>query len=303
MSEVINIIGMGVTDPHIHIFDDRAYLYASHDYSPENTTFVMRDWQVWSSDNLREWELESTLRPEQTHVGKPFSGCWATDVVAKGGRYYWGFSVVDQGAGTHEIGMVEGESPVGPWTDVLGAPLLADRCVDTGVYDPCFFSDQQGGVHILFGVWDYYMARMSDDMRSIAETPRRIQIANPVGPYGAGRTDDKVFLHEREGVYYLSWGAYYAVSDNLWGPYEYRGCIFDPARMEERFRAPTWPHGPTQGRHGSFFHWRDRWFFAYCEMCFSGNRYFRDFWISDVHYNSSGDIEPIIVSSEAPVSI
>ncbi len=31
----------GVNDPHIHIFEGRAYLYATHDRSMENTRFAM----------------------------------------------------------------------------------------------------------------------------------------------------------------------------------------------------------------------------------------------------------------------
>ena len=84
-SESINIIGQGVNDPHIHVFNGRAYLYASHDHSEDNTEFVMKDWQVWSSDDLLNWRLESTLKPEETYIGKPIDGCWATDAVEKDG--------------------------------------------------------------------------------------------------------------------------------------------------------------------------------------------------------------------------
>jgi hypothetical protein len=299
MPEAINIIGQGVTDPHIRIYEDRAYLYASHDYSADNRGFVMRDWQVWSSDDLLNWRLESTLYPQDTYIGKPIDGCWATDAVKKEAKYYWAFSEVDKQADRHQIGMVVADAPGGPWRDVLGRPLLANRCVETEVYDPCFFKENDGTVYLLFGVWDYYITTMSDDMLSIAEPPRRIEVIDPQGPYGKGTTDDKVFLHKWQGIYYLSWGSYYATSDHVYGPYTYRGCIVDPERMEARFRESTWPHGPTQGRHGSFFEWKDRWFFAYCEMCFSGNRYYRDFWISEVHYGADGEIEPITIDSSA----
>ena len=297
--EAIKTIGSGVTDPHIRIFGETAYLYASHDYARTNVTFDMRDWQVWQSSDLYTWELKSVLRPEDTYIGRPFSGCWATDAVEKNGRYYWAFSEVDTESDVHRIGMVTGSTPVGPWRDELGVPLLADRVVDTGVYDPCFFTDVDGSVYILFGVWDYYIVKMAEDMSGTVGTPERIEIRNPEGPYGKGRTDDKVFLHMKGGIYYLSWGAYYATSSTLFGPYTYRGCIVDPAHMEPRFRDVTWPHGPTQGRHGSFFVWKDQWYFAYCEMCFSGNRYFRDFWISRVYYDSDGNIPPIIIDSTA----
>lgn len=297
MTEIINIIDQGVNDPHIHIFNERAYLYASHDFSVKNTRFVMKDWQVWSSDDLLNWQLESTLKPEDTYIGAPMDGCWATDAVEKDGRYYWAFSEVNRPI--VQIGMVTSDAPGGPWRDELGKPLLPTRCVDTEVYDPCFFKEDDGNVHILFGAFDYYIARMADDMRSVAEKPQPLTVINPQGPYGKGKTDDKVSLHKYNGRYYLSWGSYYATADTLRGPYTYRGCIVDPSRMEPRFRERTWPHGPTQGRHGNFFEWKEQWYFTYCEMCFSGNRYFRDFWISPVFYRDNGDIEPIYINSDA----
>ena len=297
--ETINIIGRGVTDPHIKVFGDRAYLYASHDYSVDNRRFDMRDWQVWSSADLLDWTLESVLRPEDTYIGRPFSGCWATDAVEKNGRYFWVFSGVDTDAGLHQIGMVRGDTPTGPWKDALGRPLLADGIVETSVYDPCLFTDDDGTVYLLFGVWQYYLVAMADDMMTITGTPRRVEIIDPEGPYGKGKTDDKVFLHKHSGRYYLSWGAYYATSDSLAGPYTYRGCFVDPSLMEARFRDTTWPNGPTQGRHGSFFVWKGQWYFTYCEMCFSGNRYYRDFWLSRVEYGDDGSIEPIVIDSAA----
>jgi arabinoxylan arabinofuranohydrolase len=299
MSEAINIIGKGINDPHIHIHNDRAYLYASHDASPDNDTFVMKDWQVFSSADLLHWEHESTLKPEETYIGKPIDGCWATDAVEKDGKHYWAFSEVNRSDARMQIGMVVSGNPGGPWHDPLGKPLLPHRCVDTDVYDPCFFKEDDGTVYILFGVWDYYIAPMAEDMMSLAHSPQPITILHPRGPYGAGRTDDKVSLHKFNGLYYLSWGSYYATSSTLAGPYAYRGCIVDPSKMEARFRERTWPNGPTQGRHGNFFTWRGRWFFTYCEMCFSNNRFFRDFWISEVFYRNNGEIEPIVIDSKA----
>lgn len=299
MKEVINIIGQGVNDPHIHVFDGRAYLYASHDLCVDNPKFIMQDWQVWSSDDLLNWKLESTLKPEDTYIGKRIDGCWATDAVEKNGRYYWAFSEVNRPDDKIQVGMVAGDSPGGPWTDELGEPLLPHRCVDTAVYDPAFFKEDDGTVYILFGVWNYFIAKMADDMKSIEGEPQPITVINPEGPYGKGKTDDKVSLHKYNQTYYLSWGSYYATSEDLKGPYTCRGCIVDPDRMEARFRERTWPNGPTQGRHGNFFEWKGKWYFTYCEMCFSGNRFFRDFWISPVHYRENGDIEPIYIDSDA----
>lgn len=296
MSEVINIIGRGVTDPHIHVFDGRAYLYASHDASIDSERFVMQDWWVWSSDDLLHWTHETTLRPEETYIGRPINGCWATDAVQKDGRTYWALSEVTPER--RQIALVVADAPGGPFRDELGGPLLADGCVDTHVYDPCFFKDDDGTISIVFGCWEYFIGTMAGDMRSVSNI-RPLTVLDPEGPYGKGKTDDKVSLHKYGGRYYLSWGSYYATSETLDGPYQTRGCIVDPERMEARFRERTWPHGPTQGRHGNFFEWQGQWYFTYCEMCFSGNRFFRDFWISPVQYRADGRIEPILIGSEA----
>jgi hypothetical protein len=297
MKEAINIIGRGVNDPHIHIFNDRAYLYASHDHSIENTKFVMKDWWVWSSDDLLNWRHESTLKPEDIYIGKPMDSCWATDAVEKDGTYYWALSDMNRDGDGAQIALVVGDAPGGPWRDPLGGPLLKPDCADTAVYDPCFFKEDDGSVYIVFGVWKYYIAKMSDDMLSIVGAPRVLEVTNPEGPYGKGKTDDKVSLHTRNGLYYLSWGSYYATSETLFGPYAYRGCVVDPDRMEARFRERTWPQGPTQGRHGNYFEWKQQWYFTYCEMAFSNNRFFRDFWISRVAYAEDGSIVPITIDS------
>ena len=44
--------GRGVCDPHVRIFGDKAYLYATHDKAPDSADFVMEDWWIWSSPDL-----------------------------------------------------------------------------------------------------------------------------------------------------------------------------------------------------------------------------------------------------------
>lgn len=291
------IPNQGVNDPHIRIFDGTAFLYASHDKSARNAEFLMEDWQVWSSDDLVHWELRSTLHPDQTYLRnqKGFSSAWATDAAEKNGRYYWYFSEANR-----QTGVVVGDSPFGPWADPIGKPLLAESLTPTHEYDPGLFA-QGDDRFILFGVWDYYLARLADDMVSLAEEPRRIAIRGARGPYtftsgtpfdGKG-TDDKPFLHKRGDLYYLSWGAFYATSKDLYGPYDYRGVVITDESFPTGLSAPTWPTGPQQGRHGSFFTWHGQTYFAYCDISQSGNRYFRDTFISYVHYRTDGSIAPI----------
>lgn len=288
---VKSILGKGICDPHIKIFNNKAYIYASHDLSPDNKKFIMPDWWIWSSEDLVNWEYETILKPEDTYIQKPINGCWATDSVEKKGKYYWYFSEVVRPV--CQIGVVVGDSPTGPWSDPLGKPMI-EHADWADVYDPAVFKDEDGTAYIVFGAFEYYIAKLNEDMISLAEDPVRITVLDPIGPYG-DKTDDKAFLHKREGIYYLSWGAFYAMSDSVYGPYQCKGTLIDEEKIHESFKAATWPHGLSQGRHGSFFTWNNQWFFTYCDMSNSGNRYYRDSWISYIHYRNNGEIAPIVI--------
>ncbi|MFS4482723.1 family 43 glycosylhydrolase [Hyunsoonleella sp. 2307UL5-6] len=285
----------GLNDPHIHIFNDTAYVYASHDKSIENKKFIMEDWWIWSSPDLVNWTKRSVLHPNDTYIGKDFTRCWATDATYKDGKYYFYFS-----EGNEQTGVVVGDTPVGPWKDVLGKPLLKSDMTPTHEYDMAVFEDN-GEHYIIFGVWDYYIAKLNDDMISLAEAPQKIEINNPRGPYNPHgtntkmATDDKPFVHKYNGKYYLSWGCFYAMSDNLYGPYDYKDTVIKEESFAEGYDAPTWPNGVLQGRHGSFFEWHNQHYYIYCDISQTGNRYFRDSFISYVHYKDNGEIATIRV--------
>ena len=245
--------GIGLTDPHGVVFGDRVYLFATHDAFPNSRKFVMTNWWVWSSADLVNWRQEGTLQPEDTFLKRPFNDCWATFGARRNGKYYWYFS-----AGPTEIGVVLGDTPAGPWKDPLGKPLLAKRFTPTEQRDPDILMDADGQAYIIFGVWKYYIARLNDDMISLAETPRLVVLDQKFGPYGAGKTDDKPSLHQRNGFYYLSWSSFYAMSTNVYGPYTFKGSVITTNGLAPEFRQGNIFHD----RHGNFFTWHHQWYYA-----------------------------------------
>ena len=42
----------GMADPHARAFGNAIYIYATHDYSPNNTNFRMDDWWIWKTTDL-----------------------------------------------------------------------------------------------------------------------------------------------------------------------------------------------------------------------------------------------------------
>lgn len=63
------IFRQGICDPHVHIFNDKVYLYATHDSPGYEEGFHMEDWHIWSSENLIEWKQEAVLHPEDFYCG------------------------------------------------------------------------------------------------------------------------------------------------------------------------------------------------------------------------------------------
>lgn len=298
--------GLGVCDPEVKVYDNQVYLYATHDANVRSTTFVMHNWLVWRTADLVHWELVSELKPQQTYLRKPSSSCWGTDAASRNGKYYFYFSM-----GPLNIGVVEGPTPAGPWHDPLGHALIAKGSVHTEARDPGILQEPNGTSYIVFGTFNYYIARLNEDMISLAEKPRPIQINNAEGPYGKGKTDDKPFIHRHGNTYYLSWGSYYGMSDSPYGPYDCKGCIIQADRMTPRFRDVTKWQGLdmirdrdntknwlAHDRHGTFFTlFGQNYFICNDESQPGTTPYFRDSILTYIRYKKNGEIDPVYINS------
>ncbi len=255
-------------DPHIHIFQSRAYLYATHDAPGYTEGFCMKDWQIWSSKDLIDWQLDAVIDPKEFYCGS-MDQCWAVDAAYRNGTYYLYFSTGDWG-----VGVAVSEHPAGPFRDVLGHALVDYDTYPQNIqkWDPHVFVDEDGEAYLVVGTclqkepWDCYLiARLGEDMIHLAEPLRRIEyVGNPC-------PEDKPSIHKENGIYYLTHASYYAVSDNVYGPYIHRGHI-----------------GFTND-HGSFFTYHNQTYFAAGGMD-NPNRYMRASYLVPCHYRENGDI-------------
>ena len=280
---------IGLDDGHMRVYGDRIYNYASHDYSPENKGFVLKLWWIWSTNDLRTWTFENSLSPNTLGFPEGYKNCWATDALSKNGKYYWylcnpGNSFV-----------VVSDSPIGPWRTPLGnTPIMEGR-------DPGAFIDDDGKAYLVTGVWNYTIAELGEDMISLAEKPKTIEIINPRGLYNKDGTntkmptDDKPYLHKHKGKYYLSWGCYYAMAENVYGPYTYKASFIVEDRTEAEFSQPK--SGLTHDRHGSFFEWNNQTYFNCNDLSSNGaNPFWRNTIIMYIHYRDNGEIEPAYIN-------
>lgn len=257
----------GVCDPHAHVFNGRVYVYSSHDCPGNTDGFRMENWQIWSSEDLISWKLERTIYPEAFYCGR-LDQCWAVDAAYQNHVYYWYFSTGDWG-----VGVGKSTDPAGPFTDALGGPLVDFDTEPKGIpkWDPCVFQDDDGSAYLIVGdcrsePYNAYMiGKLSDDMIHLAEPLRKVEYRGNICP------EDKASIHKYKGCYYLTHSSFYAVSDSVYGPYEYvgnTGCNID---------------------HGSYFTYRNQTYVASGGMD-NPNRYFRASFLAPCHYRKNKEI-------------
>ena len=250
----------GMSDPHALVDGATVYLFTGHDVGFGVDGWVMPDWRIFRSDDLREWTQVGTIRPADNYMGEGSTACWAGDIAKANDRYYWYFS-----NGNRETGVMVADRPEGPYRDALGGPL-----VDS--FDPSAFFEEDGTPYLVYGKGDYKIARLRENMLELAEEPRGLEIDRK----GVFPVMDKNSLHKHDGLYYLSCSGYYAVSTNLYGPYEYKGLVAEGWQLDSDYA------------HGDFFVWKGDWYHVWCRYRDRRRDRIRDCFIAPVRYDEDG---------------
>lgn len=235
---------VGMSDPHVRIFNDTAYLYCGHDDSPTDYPWVMKEWRVFRSTDLVNWDQVSTISTKDNYMPDDSEECWAGDAAMRNGKYYFYFSHQK-----YSIGVMTADKPRGHYVDALGKPLVAPMHDPTIIFDDdanktpyIVYGDKAGG--------GYHIARLNDDMISRAEDPKPIIIngdewdASPVWM-------DKSFIFKHKDTYYLSWGRDYAISKDIYGPYE---CVGPVGISDMKYPLDQYAHGSFFNYKGQFYH-------------------------------------------------
>ena len=231
---------IGMADPHMHVFANDpnvVQLYSTHDCNKGRSgpcvrepieeghstvgaaapDFRMIDWWVWTSTNLVDWKLETKVLPQSIKWDDVNASqeCWATDAAS----FPNGTTAFYLSVGPKQIGVVTGPTPNGPFSDPLGKPLIPIGMVPTYSRDPTVLMDDDGSAYLMFGTFNYFVAKLNPDLISLAEEPKGVKILQEQ------HRDDKPFLHKHGGRYYLSCGCWYAIGDSPYGPFNYSGAV------------------------------------------------------------------------------
>ncbi len=141
-----------MADPSVHVFNDRLYIYPSHDrdsgeaFDDDGGHFQMRDYHVLSlSGNPFEAAVtDHGVILDVNQVPWAEKQLWDSDVVEKDGLYYLIFSAKDYN-GVFHLGVATSERPEGPFIPQKH-PIRGSFSID-----PCVFKDDDGSIYCYFG--------------------------------------------------------------------------------------------------------------------------------------------------------
>ena len=307
-----------MADPSVHIFNDRLYIYPSHDWEsgiPENDNgdhFNMKDYHVFSTLDPMEGEIVDHGKVLDTQ-DIPWAGrqLWDCDVAEKNGKYYMYFPLKDQND-IFRMGVAIADRPEGPFRPQPD-PVRGSYSIDYAV----FRDDVDGRFYCYFGgIWGGQLqryrdnkalesaylpvgkepaiaprvVRIADDMLQFGEEPRAVQIVDNQGklltadnPY---RFFEASWMHKYNGKYYFSYSTgdthflCYAIGDNPYGPFVYQGIILTPV--------VGWT------THHSIVEWRGKWYLFHHDSVPSGGKtWLRSLKVCELTYDVDGHIQTI----------
>ena len=284
-------------DPTARVFNNKVYLYPSHDiFPPEGQRqdwFCMEDYHVFSSENLTDWTDHGVIVTQnKVPWVRPNSySMWAPDCVERNGKYYFYFPAGAEGRG-FGVGVAIADSPEGPFIPEP-EPIKGINGID-----PCVLLASDGNAYIFWG--NGRCAKLKDNMKEIADdTPsetvkwgdREFEMkgVNCLKDL-PNRQAEGPFAFEYNGNYYLTYPYVrentevlgYAMSKNPMGPYEYKGLI-----MAEHDNG-CWTN------HHSIINYKGQWYLFYHRNWFSPrDDKRRSACIEKLFFNPDGTIQEV----------
>ena len=218
-------------DPSPLVVGDTLFLYTSHDASPEDIPdenekssagFFMYDWLLWSTTDMVNWTEHGAVASLKDFPWRSReNGAWAIQTVERNGKYYLYAPLHG-----HGIGVLEADSPYGPFKDPLGKPLVWDQSNWYDI-DPSVYTDDDGQAYMYWGNPHTFWAKLGNDMTSLTSGVTKLpHIPNyQEGPW----------FYKRNRHYYLGFASTccpealgYAMSNSPTGPWEWKGYIMKP---------------------------------------------------------------------------
>ncbi len=307
-----------IPDGEPYVFNDRVYVYGSHDLW-EGETFCLGDYVTWSAsvDDLGNWHYEGVIYPKTADPLNPRGNMclYAPDVtVGSDGRYYL-FYVLDK---VNVVSVAVSDVPNGPfefygYVHYEDGTRLGERDGDEPQFDPGVLTE--GDVTYLFtgfcGQGDAsrhgaMLTVLDKDMLTIKRAPEFIAPGNCYSK-GTGFENHAFFeapsIRKHDDTYYFIYSSEvmhelcYATSKDPLGPYEYGGVIVSNCDLHiDSYKKAEEATCYGANNHGSIVQIGDDWYIFYHRHT-NGTWFSRQGCAEKIHFEADGSIRQVEITS------
>jgi hypothetical protein len=312
------ITNIYTADPSAHVFNNKIYIYPSHDIDagiPENDNgdhFAMRDYHILSMDSIGGKVTDHGVGLDIKDI--PWAGrqLWAPDAAFKDDTYYLYFPVKDKKDIFH-IGVATSKDPAGPFK-AEPQPIAGSYSID-----PAVFMDTDGTAYMYFGgIWGGQLqrwingkytnesktdskmedapalsckvAKLQANMKAFDGKVTDVLLLDSMGRPIKTRDHNRRFfegswMHKFNGKYYFTYSTgdthllCYAIGDHPMGPFIFKGVFMKPVQ------------GWTT--HHSIVEIKGKWYVFYHDTQLSGKTHLRNIKVTELQHNPDWTIKLI----------
>ena len=308
-----------IPDGEPHVFDDRLYIFGSHDMENGNE-FCELDYVAWSApmDDLSDWRYEGVIyQKEHDPYNDEKLPMYAPDVV-KGpdGRYYLYYCIKFHDA----IHVAVCDTPAGKY-EFYGCVQYSDGTVmaDGQPYDPSLICCEEGNflyygfAPCMINIPRYKnqdlrgcsVLQLEDDMLTVKGGPK---IVIPSLKYGKGTSFEGNEYFEGPSVrkigslFYLVYSSVnthqlcYAVSDRPEDGFRYGGVIISNGDVGYHGRKEEDKLMSVGNNHGGLVCVKNQWYIFYHRHT-STNQYNRQGCAERIFFDANGKIPQVTITS------
>ncbi|CUU50570.1 glycoside hydrolase family 43 protein [Clostridium beijerinckii] len=309
-------------DPSAMVYNGRVYVYMSSDaFMYKNGNVSDNDYSniksitCISSDDMVNWTDHGEIQVAGSNgAAKWASNSWAPAVAHKtiNGKEKFFLYFANNGGG---IGVLTSDTPIGPWTDPLGKPIITPSTPGVSgvvwLFDPAVLVDDDGTGYLYFGGGIPGGSSPSQSQIANPKTGRVIKLdSDMIHTTGNASVIDSPFMFEDSGIhkyngkYYYSYcsnfsGTHptgtppqgeiaYMVSDNPMGPFTYKGTFL---------KNPGTYFGVGGNNHHSVFQFKNQWYVTYHAQTLGKamgiTKGYRSPHINKLEYDGSGLIKTV----------
>jgi MYXO-CTERM domain-containing protein len=304
------------SDPAPMVSGGTMYLVATHDENVAGQPcaavagYTLCRWFAYSSTDMVNWTDHGTIASFSTFSWAA-DAAWAPQAIARNGKFYL-YAPLNNKAGATVIGVGVSTSPIGPYQDAIGQPLVTAGCSGgTGDIDPTVFIDDDGQAYLYFGRSVPGYVKLNSDMISYSggvQCPTdSTQTFGPAPAAGGFPTqyEEGPWIMKHGGVYYLAYAANGIPEDISYsratapvGPFTYGGTIMKAAGAS--FTNHT---GIVDFNGHSYFFYHDGALQKGGSVPANGDGFHRSVCLEEFTYNADGSFPTIAPTTGGPKPI